>query len=68
MTWEEHENYSFLQKLVSEQMRVYNNDPASHFIRYYQSWVEKQALYLTFEVGQESLDDFNYIHHRLREI
>lgn len=57
MGWEEHDNYSFLQGVVAQQVRVYNSDPASHFLRFYQTWLEQQALYLTFEVGSGSLFD-----------
>jgi len=66
MSWEKHENYSFLQQLVSNQVRIYNADPQSHFLRFYQTWLESHALYLTFEVAVESLGDATFSHNRLR--
>lgn len=68
MNWEEHQSYEFLQKLVSQQIKVYNSDPGSHFLRFYQSWFESNALYLTFEVAVESLEDATFSRSRLREI
>jgi hypothetical protein len=48
MSWESHENYAFLQQLVSSQVKIYNADPQSYFLRFYQTWLEHHALYLTF--------------------
>lgn len=37
-------------------------------MRFYQSWFEHNALYLTFEVAIESLQDCLNSHKRLREV
>lgn len=39
MDWEQYNNYDFLQKIASQQIKIYNSDPDSHFLRFYQSWV-----------------------------
>ncbi len=68
MAWEEPSYYESMQKLVSQQIKIYHLDPEGHFLRFYQSWMEHNSLYLTFEVALQSLDDVTRTRSRLREI
>lgn len=37
-------------------------------MRFYQSWFQHNALYLTYEVAIESLEDCTRAHNRLKEV
>lgn len=54
--------------MAENQIRIYTHDPKGYFIRYYQSWFEHNALYLTYEVAIESLEECNRVHKKLREV
>ena len=68
LSFEGQESYEAIQKLTSAQVKVYNKDVDGSFLRYYQSWMEHNALYLTYEVAAESLEDCIVSHKRLKEV
>jgi eukaryotic-like serine/threonine-protein kinase len=49
-------------------VKIYHKDREGCFLRFYQSWFEHNALYLTFEVAIESLEDCTKRHKRLKEV
>jgi hypothetical protein len=54
--------------MASEQVKIYHKDLEGCFLKFYQSWFEHNALYLTFEVAIESLEDCTKTHKRLKEV
>lgn len=54
--------------MASEQVKIYHKDTEGAFLRFYQSWFEHNALYMTFEVAVTSLQDLMADHQRLREV
>lgn len=39
MGWTPNASFDFLQKLASQQIKIYNKDTNAHFLRFYQTWV-----------------------------
>ena len=54
-------------ELCSQQIRTYHRDEDGRLLRFYQSWVEEDSIYLIFETASFSLAEKISLGVRLRE-